>query len=294
MTDPRQQHRSRRRLSIAAFVAFVVAGTFFSGVYVGRHYRHTDPEVAESGAHTDVLANEVAAAAYSIDTHMHSYFKRDEAGGLELEGNSPFRGEGPYTLRRQIEPNRTAIVVMDAWVDMASDHLNAYYGEITATRIVPLIERAIPRGHPVILLTNDPELVTYNTRIHADLEALVERGDAVMLYHQDLDDRAFADYLQSEGIDALVYVGFASNVCVVGRKMGMIPMKHLGFTTYFVPDASAAVELPDTWDNGLVHSTMTRVISQWIAELIDFDDLMGALELEPSRDGTRQAAGRDR
>ena len=126
------------------------------------------------------------------------------------------------------------------------------------------------------MLTNDPAAVDYNTKIHPDLQQLVEDGQATLLYHQDLDDDAFAEYLRNAGIDSLIYTGFASNMCVIGRRMGMIPMVQQGFKTYFVPEASAAVETEETWETGAVHRETTKMISQWIAEVVHYDEFIKA------------------
>ena len=212
--------------------------------------------------------------AYQITTHRQSYFKLNSDGALEEENGLPFRSEGTYRFERVIDPATTAIVVMDPWIDMASTHLNRYYGQITESRILPLVDKALERGHPVIVLTNHPDKVEYNTNIHPELSALASRGKIEVIYHQDLDDGEFADRLRSEGINALIYTGFASNMCVIGRRMGMIPMVHHGFKLFFVPEASAAVEYPDTWDNQSIHHAITKIVGQWVAEIIDYDEFI--------------------
>jgi hypothetical protein len=65
-------------------------------------------------------------------------------------------------------------------------------------------------------------------------------------------------------------------MCVIGRRMGMIPMTHRGFRIFFVPEASAAVEYADTWHDQSMHKATTKIISQWIAEIIDYDEFMEA------------------
>ena len=165
---------------------------------------------------------------------------------------------------------------MDPWIDMASEHLNAYFGKVLESRILPLVKRARTRGHPIIALTNNPDFVKYNARIHRDLQTLVENGKASVLFHQDFDDEGFAAYLHSQDIESLIYTGFASNMCVIGRRMGMIPMTHQGFRIFFIPEASAAVEFADTWDNQSIHEATTKIISQWIAEIIQYDEFMEA------------------
>ena len=217
--------------------------------------------------------------AYTVGTHRQSYFRLDENGGLVERDGLPFRDEKIYHLKRTIDPATTAIVVMDPWIDMASKHLNDYFGRIAESRVVPLVNKGLQRGHRVIVLTNDPS-IKYNTKIHPELAALVEAGQATLLYHQDLDDDQFAEYLRKDGINTLIYTGFASNMCVIGRRMGMIPMVQQGFKTYFVPEASAAVETEGTWETGAVHRETTNIISQWIAEIVHYDDFMQA---EPAK-----------
>ena len=225
-------------------------------------------ETEKSGANND------PPLTYTLGTHRQSYFKLDGKGVLALQDKLPYRSERTYHFERTIHADKTAIVIMDPWVDMASEHLNKYYGAIADKRIIPFVRHALKLGHPIIVLTNKPELVKYNTGIHPELVALEAKGKSKTLYHQDLDDKEFASYLRGRKIDSLVYIGFASNMCVIGRRMGMIPMVHQGFRLYFVPEASAAVEYPDTWEDQSIHLATTKIISQWIAEIVDYDEFM--------------------
>jgi hypothetical protein len=212
--------------------------------------------------------------AYTVTTYRQSYFQLDENGGLVEEDGLPIRAEKIYELKRTIDPNTAAIVVMDPWIDMASDHLNEYYGRILESHVAPLVNKGLERGHRIIVLTNDPKVVKYNTKIYPKLAVLVADGKATLLYHQNLDDDLFAEYLRKAGVNTLIYAGFASNMCVIGRRMGMIPMVQQGFKTYFVPEASAAVETEGTWESGSVHRETTKIISQWIAEIVHYDEFM--------------------
>ena len=265
----------------AILVLGAILAAFFYGVGVGVY--HWPPY---SGIRIIVKTSLDRAASvpssrhtnsYTVQTRIHSYFKRDEGGKLELREGLPYKSEREYLLTRTIHPGRTALIIMDPWVDMAAAEMNAFFGRVTESRILPLAEAAIRRGHPIIILTNDPKKVNYNTRIHSGLRAFAEAGDATVVYHQDADDRQFASLLRSKGIQSLIYVGFASNMCVMGRPMGMIPMKHQGFDIFFVPEASAAVELPGTWENQSIHDATTSIVSQWIAEIIHYEKLLEAM-----------------
>ncbi len=169
---------------------------------------------------------------------------------------------------------------MDPWIDMASDHLNEYFGKILNYRIIPLVRHALNRGLPIVVFTNHPKGSTHSSNIHPELETLVENGEIIKLFHDDFDDDRFAHYLRSQGIDSLIYIGFSSNMCVIGRRTGMIPMVQQGFRIFFVPGASAAIELADTWNEQSIHKTSTTIISQWIAEIIDYNDFMNVLVKE--------------
>jgi hypothetical protein len=57
----------------------------------------------------------------------------------------------------------------------------------------------------------------------------------------------------------------------------MVHMSNQGFEVMFVPEASAALEHSDTWDQQLLHEYSTLIYSQSVAELIDYDELMRAL-----------------
>ncbi len=248
------------------------AGALFALVY-SRYFEPLSPSVSTNAAFAEEAAAD-RAPAYTVTAYRQSYFALDENGGLVEQNGLPIRAEKVYQFQRKIDPDMTAIVVMDPWVDMATDHLNQYYSRIAESRVVPLVNKGLERGHRIIILTNDPAVVEYNTKIHPKLATLVADGKAALLYHQDLDDDQFAAYLRKAGIKTLIYTGFASNMCVIGRRMGMIPMVQHGFKNYFVPEASAAVETAGTWETGSVHRETTDVISQWIAEIVHYDDFM--------------------
>src|SRR5262245_20711610 len=69
-------------------------------------------------------------SVYTVKTHRQSYFRLDENGGLVERDGLPFRDEKIYHLKRTIDPAKTTIIVMDPWIDMASNHLSEYYGRI--------------------------------------------------------------------------------------------------------------------------------------------------------------------
>jgi len=212
-----------------------------------------------------------------LPTYRRSYSKLTDEGGLDLNDSLPYQSEGIYHQKRVINPYESAIIVMDPWIDMPSNHLTEYYGKIAVSKIVPLVKAAEKKGHPVIVLTNNCNNFQYNCKITDILQDMVNKKQITVIYHQDMDDDQFANYLKKKQINTLFYIGFTSNMCIIGRNMGMIPMKNNGFQLFFVPEASAAMEEKDTWGNQSIHKVTTKVISQWIGEIVKYDDMMNAL-----------------
>ena len=54
------------------------------------------------------------------------------------------------------------------------------------------------------------------------------------------------DLCRERGILHLVYAGFATNWCVLGRDYGMRAMRRRGYNLILLRDATMGVEFPDT------------------------------------------------
>lgn len=214
----------------------------------------------------------------TLNTYSYSYYALNDNGNLVLENGLPYSDEQSYHFSRELQPNSTALIVIDPWIDSPSEFLNEYYGEVIDKRIIPMVNRSLELNIPIIVFTNDPNIVSYNTKIPEDLDELVTVEKVTLLYHQDYATLEFTNYLRGNGINALIYTGFASNMCVIGRPIGMIAMVEQGFKTYFIPEASAAMEFSNTWDSQQVHQTTTGIISQWIAEIIPYNEFMQTTE----------------
>ena len=69
----------------------------------------------------------------------------------------------------------------------------------------------------------------------------VEAGDFVVGTGQQLHDLC-----QERGILHLLFAGFATNWCILGRDYGIRAMRRRGYNTILVRDATEGVEFPDT------------------------------------------------
>lgn len=214
---------------------------------------------------------------YEIETTSRSYFKRDVSGALVPDigkrlGYYKVR-EGIYSFKRSISNTKSALIVMDPWADNGSNFLNSYYENTFQTSLLPLIKKAIALGIPVLILTNSPDIDdAYSAKVHPELEKLATQGVVNIIFHQSTNSDLFSQWLRGMSIDTLIYSGFASNMCLIGRDLGMIPMQIKGFRLFFVPEASAAVEFAESWNDGQIHKSTTIIISQWVGEIIRLKD----------------------
>lgn len=276
------EHKSKMKKNYSVILLFIV---FAIGIGVGDHLKlltivNKTPSPVTQPLGYKLITQTDQAHIYQITTTSTSYFARDSNGALipeQRHGQHFYKvREGKYSFQRTLVSNKTALIVMDPWADSGSSFLNKYYEPIIRNKLMPLVHKAIQLNIPVFVLTNDPKRnpTDYASHVFPELQKLANRGDLMILYHQDFDDRQFSKYLTANSIDTLIYSGFASNMCVIGRRMGMIPMQLQGFRLFFVPEASAAVEFGDSWKTGAAHRAATSFISQWVGELINLKNFM--------------------
>lgn len=216
---------------------------------------------------------------YEVVSERYSYYLLDGYGNKVLYNELPVASERMYFISSKINPQRTAILVMDPWTDMPTDFLNDYFGQVTASYLLPLIFLARNTGHQIIILTNDPAKHQYGAKINQELLEMIDNNQVHILYHQNYNDSLFSKWLKNHNINTLIYTGYASNMCIIGRQMGMIMMSHHGFRIFFVPEASAAIETIDSWKDGAIHNAITTIISQGVAKIIHWQDLMESMSI---------------
>lgn len=113
----------------------------------------------------------------------------------------------------------------------------------------PVDFRGIYRGgaHAAFGRDSEPRLSTalerYETELTINPEAAPGPGDEVIATGEQLHE-----LLASRGILHLVYAGFATNWCVMGRDYGVIEMNDRGYDIVLVRDATTGVEFHDSVD----------------------------------------------
>lgn len=233
----------------------------------------------------DVNAQSPIKNSFNVPASRLTFFELDERGHLKFNDEGlPYESrEEIITIDVQLSPENTAFFVIDPWNNMPSDFLNQYFGKITENYILPLIERANEKEFPVYIFTNDCKTikpVPTSCEIPKQFYLMAKKYPKVQIvYWQDIDLPMFVTSLRDKGISNLIYTGFASNMCVIGRPAGMINMVQQGFSLYFIPEASAATETKETWQSQKIHKATTTIISQWMAKLIKYDDIYAKLQL---------------
>lgn len=222
--------------------------------------------------------------AFTVPAFQRTYFALDNEGGLKLNDKGlPYPAtKDTLTINTTFSTENTAFFVIDPWIDMPSDFMNHYFGSISRHYLEPLIIRAAENGFPVYVFTNDCKQslpVPVSCDIPQPLHAMLKTfPNTHLVYWQNFEMAPFVKSLRDRGISKIIYTGFASNVCVIGRPAGMIRMAAEGFSNYFIPEASAALETKGTWQSQKIHKATTTIISQSMAKLIPYDAVYGKLQ----------------
>lgn len=236
-----------------------------------------DDEGAEIDSEKTIA--EDGTMTYKLRTKSYSHWFINEEGGYDYLSDTKIKtGDDWYYYDFELSNRDTAFIVMDPWCDWADDYLNEYFGAVTEKTTLPLMQAAAESGHKIIILTNDPAKMKYNTKITPGLQALVDEGKAELLYHTDWPYDKFNAMLDEAGIKNLIYTGYASNMCVLTRELGITKMIGSGKRLFFVPECSAAMEHADTWETQEVHKATTFIIGQVQAKLVDFEDIYNILK----------------
>lgn len=219
-----------------------------------------------------------------VNVIYNSYYARTSLGGYKLRNGKPYHDESiseQYTTTASLSPLNTAFIVIDPWNNAPSSYLNQDANNILTNYLLPLVRAASQRGYSVYIFSNDCKAITptpYSCGMAKSLQTLAKNNSNVIVnYWQNFNKISFAKMLKQKGITQIIYSGFSSNMCVLTRPAGLVSMQQLGFSLYFVPEASSAIELPETLKTKQVHKITTSIISQSIAKILPYKNIYPAL-----------------
>jgi len=235
----------------------------------------------------DDFRQKLVDKAYKFTVVKLSYFELNENGGLVIDDSRSSEDDvfyavddRQYEFSKQFSTSDTAIIIMDAWADSGTEFLNTQSAPIYRNSILPLVQAFSEKDFLQYAFTNEDTNVGYSEELYDELETMIEEGSVLKRYHTNGDIENFEYELQENGIKNLIYLGFHSNMCIIGRRVGMFGMNQRGFSTYFVPESSAAVETGDGWNSGLFHEFTTSLIQQNFAGTISKSSIINALTMQ--------------
>lgn len=170
----------------------------------------------------------------------------------------------------------TAIIIMDAWEDQKDAFLNQKSNEVFYNKIFPILKAFKQRGFSQYAFTNDPKKSSFS-KLFPELEDLISKGSIEKRFHSKNQLENFDTVLKGKGITKLIYVGFHSNMCILGRPVGMFGMANKGYSTYFVPESSAAIETKTSQKAQEIERITKKIIMQNFSGVLDFEQLIKKL-----------------
>lgn len=222
--------------------------------------------------------------SYSIGENYSKLVRAQNISEIRVKAvsrqfSSAVQRPGSFESNISLGTSDTAVIVMDAWHNSKPYTFNQIREEaVVQTRLIPLVQLFMERGYKVYFATNKCEKgLTTMCGINKGFSG---SEDFEKVYHQYATTSSFSNKLLSNGISKLVYVGFASNQCLLGsRHVSMIPMHNAypRYEIYYIPQASSAIETDDTFSSQLIHKATTLTISQWVASILDYDDVVSSL-----------------
>ena len=111
-----------------------------------------------------------------LNVYHYSYYD------VLSEGNYVTAPE--FKLKKEyINPEETAIIVIDPWSDMPFPELNKMIENHVDNYILPVVNLAMTNNMPVYIFTNNPDTIDYNTKICESLDVLVDNQSVSVLYY---------------------------------------------------------------------------------------------------------------
>lgn len=154
-----------------------------------------------------------------------------------------------FTFKTMSLPVReTAVVLIDVWASHPNDGLAERINQNIQAKLLPLVKAARKAG---LLIIHAP----HGLPVHPSVKPLL--GEIIL---NDYDaDLVFAQ-LKRKGIKTLIYAGYAVNMCVVNRPIGIIEASRRGFNIILVRDATIALETPESLNSEWAHKMAVNMI----------------------------------
>jgi hypothetical protein len=187
-----------------------------------------------------------------------------------VAGITPIYAPSPHVAARYprwthlagIEELRPSVVADDDWPPLAYRELSEPY---TSLRRAP--------GELPLASVGRPERWHQVRTIHA---AIAPTADDVVIASGDQLHRVLRD----RRLVHLVYVGFATNICIRFRDYGMRAMKDRGYRPILLRDATSGIETRETYDDFSITRSVLQDLERWFFTASVDDFVVGCREIE--------------
>ena len=187
-----------------------------------------------------------------------------------VAGITPIYAPSPHVAARHsqwtrfagIEELRPTVIAGDDWPPLAYRELSDPY---TSLRRAP--------GELPPASGGRPESWHQVRTIHS---AIAPRDDAIVIASGDQLHRVLRD----RRLVHLVYVGFATNICIRFRDYGMHAMKDRGYLPILLRDATSGIESRETYDDLSITRAVLQDLERWFFTASVDDFVSGCRETE--------------
>ena len=213
----------------------------------------------------------------------------------------PYREE--HFIRRHVQMElpveQTALVLVDLWDNHFIESWLERADRITREAVVPVLERARQTGLTIVHAPSPPVAQSdwppapFRRRQgayasfrgpRAQPPGIPPIGALGMSPHIDVQDGEHVvatgdqlhDLLRANRLLHLVYVGFATNWCILNRDYGMRAMAQRGYNMILLRDATMGVEFPDTLAAEMATEMAIREVEQQLGFSAAKDDFLAA------------------
>lgn len=159
-----------------------------------------------------------------------------------------------------------ALILIDVWQDHPVPGWMARSEHNVRSGLVPLVSAARDQG---VLIVHCP----HGRAIHQLLEPL----PGEMVTDGAGEQARLVNVLRKAGVRRLFYGGYASNMCILSRPVGLIAMSQQGFDVTLVRDASLAVETGETLEGEHLHGAAVNMVEVNWGTTIDVAGFIAAL-----------------
>ena len=126
------------------------------------------------------------------------------------------------------------------WMDHQYPHIESRRSGESGS-VHPHQQEMLERAHGVGYMERSPLAQMRRAEIVSPV------GDEPLFFYSDVLD----EYLRSRGVDTLIYMGFAADMCLLGAEGGARPMLARGYRCVVIRDATVGVETPASFPQRL-------------------------------------------